>query len=217
VGGVHLEPCNGTAAQSWTYSSGQLKSAITTGSGNYCLDVTDAEGNNGVDVTTCNHTIAQVWWPSGFLIQLQSDLCDVASGVPCLSPTEYECLDLQGDNPAVNTQLDNTICTTANDAQNFTIWNNTITNHDRCAGISSFTGNTGAVEMQACNGSEAQTWWFDITPAGLLEVQNELTPNGTLQCLDVHGDSTTPDTLIDTYICGSANTAQIWNPIIVPN
>jgi hypothetical protein len=75
---IQLWDCNGTAAQSWTYTNETL-----VGPGGKCLDITSDAQVSGtkVDLYTCNGTNAQKWTVSGSTIKSTGGLClDVTSG-----------------------------------------------------------------------------------------------------------------------------------------
>ena len=73
---VDIATCNGSAEQSWTYTS---TGELTIDDGKYCLEVyNSATANNSeVDIWTCNNTNTQEWtWSINYtLVGINSGLC----------------------------------------------------------------------------------------------------------------------------------------------
>jgi hypothetical protein len=203
---VALETCNGSGNQNWAFLDGALFYGDNT---SYCLDVNGANKNPStpVDVARCNATDAQIWWPWGYTVKIQSV-------IP--SPNGL-CLDDYADLDASPGRVDSGTCN-GTDAQ---IWEFSDVdvirnvNQEVLQALPLNSTGTGVVDLTnlASDSYPGNDWTIadqtNRTASGVEFINFGITSNGQPTCLDVYGDNSAPNTVVDLYRCNGTD-AQIW-------
>lgn len=194
TGVVELEPCNASTAQQWVYYNGAI---FWVANESYCLDVLQAKQGSDVtvDLTGCNGTVAQVWWPTGFGgVAIQSQLTPPPGNpVLCLDSSSASPIEIQNCNYGAT--------------QDWYLGGN----------ISVGGNEIGELAATAPNGSGfgtlfeyggpwtlEESWYMEFQGNGVSFVNN-----GNSECLDVAFSGNWPGNTVDTYYC-NGTPAQIW-------
>jgi hypothetical protein len=203
---VALETCNGSEDQNWAFLNGALFYGANT---SYCLDVNDANKNPStpVDVARCNATDAQLWWPWGYTVKINSS-------IP--SPNGL-CLDDYFDRDVSGGRVDSGTCNGTNaqiwEFSDYDVIRNV--NQEVLQSLPLDSTGTGTVDLaNSFNVSYNANYWTmayqtNSTTSGVEFINFGITSNGQPTCLDVFGDSSAPNTTVDLYQC-NATDAQIW-------
>jgi len=218
-----MQPCNASAiSQNFIFQGG----GIFSGGGSGCLDVLNGNtspngGNASLDVTTCNGSLAQSFWPSGarFQISAGNNQClSFEGGQPILLPCES--LEAVGGDQTWWLGESGTI-SLDQAAQNKCLVLDTVlfpNNLDvtTCTGRNS-TWSIGAQEWDTA---------VDAASTAYLQSQGSFVPPGSVwgvqPCLDVNGNQKQSGRSVDAWVCGgpafgnSLNTAQVWTLNFLP-
>jgi Ricin-type beta-trefoil lectin domain len=206
---VDLNYCSGSPGQVWLQRNGTLLSGI--GPGSYCLDVLDGSTDNNatVHLASCNGTAAQIWWPFGFGVTVQS----FQIWGNCDSRCENECLDVLDNNPDPGSTMDDWPCNNLTNQTFMFTQNHQIMFDGLCLDVLDANVSMGQVHMQDCNGTDAQAWDFVRGSNGDITIQSQLWDGFTPTCLDIYGDHNTPGTTVDLADC-NGTMAQAWYPYV---
>jgi len=205
---VTLQPCSGAYNQMWLTEGSNFFSFLPTEG---CLDVLgDGLGDNvPLDVTRCNGTLAQSFWPRGFAVQLEaanSSFCMSWAGsfelAACDSPSSL--------GPAQTWEL----------RPNMTIFN-------PAANACVATDTSGNLAMGTCAPNAGNVWnigqqqWNSFPSYAYLASTHTYISN-LPACLDVLGANDSNNQPVDTHMCGgpmfgnNLNDAQLWQ-LVFPN
>ncbi len=219
TGEVVLHACDGHTEETWTVGH-NIVSAIGNGF-RYCLDVSKGKRVSGerVDLTKCDATEAQTFWPWGFPLAMAN-----AAGGQCL----------EDDGSSV---LHDTVCRPNSGApprseifiltpDNHIVAMDSLTSADgtaqmassACVNLDGLTGHSPSLSIQSCNVDflgTSQSWFFTPSsvqdgPSPWMTVRSTVVAtDGTVECIHVKGGSSHPGAQVDVRACDDAP-AEAW-------
>jgi hypothetical protein len=200
-----LQTCNGETSQAWTFADGVLTSVASSD----CLDVLydSPSDQTPLDMSTCNQTRAQLFWPFGIGLSIRTALSldDDGSSTPL-------CLADQYDSLYDHAALDLEPCSVT-DAQFFTgTVDNELTLHGMCIDVVNADPAMHGLQLFSSNGAPGQRWTFAQVMGGSAFVSGLL--DETLSTC-ITADTADGGSSVDLEDCNEG-TAQTWRVTLQP-